>query len=204
MAVLRESFPVTDERRRATEENIPRGLMQLRSILLSAHNAGTKLKVLRCGKIDWKFFQLPKADFDRIKPALSHLKHIEIAIEGIRSHANTNNYRLCQFLSAAKNLRSLKVRVSTKFKNCVVLKDCVSQNTWMFLTSVQIRYLDADEDSLVDFLERHAGTLQDLALRRVKLLKGSWLSALPRVREAIKLRIFQHRCTDVSQSCLER
>ncbi len=184
MAALRKSFPVTDEWSRAAEEKIPQGVMQLRSILLSAQDADTRLKVLRCGEIHWKFFRLPEADFDRIKSALSHLTHIEIAIEGSRCHTNKNNPRLCQFLSVAKNLRILKVQSWTE------LKDCVGQNTWRFLTSVQIWYLDADEDSLVDFLERHAGTLQDLTLRRVKLLKGSWLSALPRVREAIKLKTF--------------
>lgn len=50
----------------------------------------------------------------------------------------------------------------------------------MFLYSVWIGYLDADEDSLVDFLERHAGTLQNLTLHAVKLLKGSWILALPK------------------------
>ena len=54
MAALRESFPATDEGSRAREENIPQGAMQLRSILLSAHNADTRLKVLRCGGIDLK------------------------------------------------------------------------------------------------------------------------------------------------------
>jgi len=59
------------------------GVMQLRAILLGAHDAGTKVRALKCGLINWKFLQLPDKDMERMKLALSHLTslHIEIGLQ---------------------------------------------------------------------------------------------------------------------------
>lgn len=80
MAASRRSSPLTNEWNREKEDQSPHSGMQLRSILVSAHDADTKLKALRCGRTNWKFFQLPEADFDAKKSALNHLTHIEISI----------------------------------------------------------------------------------------------------------------------------
>ena len=55
---------------------------------------------------------------------------------------------------------------------------------------MQLDYLDADEDTLIGFLERHAGTLEDVTLTGVNLVEGNWISALPRVRDAVNLKNF--------------
>ena len=49
---LKTPFAVTDDLDLVNWTREPDGVMALRSILLGAHAAGTKLKVLRCGKID--------------------------------------------------------------------------------------------------------------------------------------------------------
>lgn len=46
------------------------GMMQLRAMLLGAHDAGAKLRTLKCEKIHWHFFHLPDKDMEKIKLAV--------------------------------------------------------------------------------------------------------------------------------------
>ena len=169
-----------------------RGVMQLKAILLGAHDAGTKLESLKCGKIDWRFFQMPDEDMKKVKLALRHLAslHVEIYAEEDATRCNKvlDKYRLGQFLSAAKRLRSFNIDFDEC--ECTELKYWVDQNTWKFLTTVQLNYVDADEDILIDFLKRHAGTLHDLTLCAVRLVQGNWTSALQRIRDTVQLKRF--------------
>lgn len=193
---LKTSFPVTGELVHADWSGTPHGVTQLRSILLGAHDADTKLKVLRCGAIDWRFFQLPEVDMDSIKSALKHLASLHILIHaGVRMMAAEcqtflKGYRLSQFLSAAKNLRSLNLQID-QFPKYIELEYCVGQNTWINLSTVQLSCLATNEDALISFLERHTGTLEDLTLCEVHLVQGDWISALSRVRNAVKLKNFK-------------
>lgn len=191
MKVLREHFRVTTQHMWDINFELDRlpGVMQLRSILLGAHDAGTKLKVLKCGEMDWKLFQLPEVDITIMKSALSHLNFLHFSIDTMGRHTDLETLRLCQFLSAAKNLRTLNiVNVRGNFSNP---KHYVGQSTWTFLSTMELSNLVADEDTLIIFSERHAGTLQDLTLRKFLIVKGEWISALSRVRQAVKLKDFR-------------
>ena len=196
MNVLTISSPVTREiQRELKSDGKSHGVMQLRSILLGAHDADTKLKVLTCGNIDWRFFQLPEMDMDIMKPALKHLTYLHISIYtgpknmAAQCHTFLKNHRMCQFLSAAKNLRSLNIQFD-QFQ-CVELKYCIGQNIWIHLSTVQLGYLNTNEDALISFLGRHAGTLEDLTLCEINLVQGDWISALSRVRDTVKLTKFR-------------
>lgn len=168
------------------------GVMQLRALLLGAHDAGAKLRTLRCGKIHWKFFHLPDKDMEKIKLALSHLVSLHVEIyageEAAVSDALRDKYRASQFLSAAKNLQSLYI--DSDERECTELKYWVGQNTWAFLSTLHLTYSDADEDTLIDFLERHAGTLHTLRLCAVRLVQGDWTSTLQRTKDAVILKEF--------------
>ena len=168
------------------------GVIQLRAILLGAHDAGAKLRTLRCGKIHWKFFHLPDKDLEKIKLALSHLTllHVEIYAgeEATMSDALLDNYRTSRFLSAAKKLQTLYI--DSDERECTELKYWVGQNTWTFLSTVHLTYSDVDQDTLINFLERHAGTLHTLALCAVRLVQGNWTSTLQRIKDAVILKEF--------------
>ena len=190
---LTTTFPMTGELIRAQVIGPPHGVPQLRSILLGAHDAGTKLKVLRCGKIDWRFFELPEMEMDNMKSALKHLTSLHISIHigymAAECHTFLKHHKICQFLSATKYLRSLNIQFD--LFQCTEIQFCVCQNIWMFLSVVQLSCLNTSEDTLIIFLERHAGTLEDLTLCEINLVQGDWISALPRVRDAVKLRKFK-------------
>lgn len=192
---LKTSFPVNGFIFSVKRIVGPLGVPQLRSILLGAHEAGTKLKVLRCGKIDWRFFQLPEVEMDKMKSALKHLTSLHISMytgqrdEAVERHTFLKNRRMCQFFSTAKYLRSLNIEFH-RFQR-PELEYCVGQNIWRHLSTVQLSCLDTSEDALISFLERHAGTLEDLTLCDINLVQGGWISALPRIRDAVMLRKFK-------------
>ena len=189
--VFPEEFRTTGELPRVDvwNENL-HGMIQLRAILLGAHDAGTKLESLKCGKIDWKFFQMAEEDMMKVKVALRHLTSLHIQIyaeeDATRGHTSLNRYRVGQFLSAAKKLRSFNIDFDEC--ECTNLKYWVNQHTWRWLSSVQLNYVDADEDTLIAFLQRHASTLRDVTLCAVRLVQGDWTSALQRTRDAVKLK----------------
>lgn len=130
---------------------------------------------------------------DNMKSALKHLTSLHISIHighmAAECHTFLKNHRMCQFLSAAKYLRTLNIQFD-QF-HCTELKYCVGENIWINLSTVQLSCLNTNEDGLISFLERHAGTLEDLTLCRVYLVQGDWISALPRVRGAVKLKVFK-------------
>ncbi len=166
--------------------------MQLRAMLLGAHDAGAKLRTLKCEKMHWHFFHLPEKDMEKIKLAVRHLVslHVEIYAEEelAISDALLDKYGMSRVLSAAKNLQSLYI--DSDEGEQTELKYWVGQNTWRFLSKMHLTYSDADEDTLINFLKRHAGTLDTLILCAVRLVRGNWTSTLQRTRDTVMLKEF--------------
>ena len=127
------------------------GMMQLRAMLLGAHDASAKLRTLKCGRIHWHFFHLPDKDMEKIKLAVTHLAslHVEIYAEEEPAipDALLDKYEMSRFFSAAKNLQSLYI--DSDEGEWTELKYWVGQNTWTFLFTVHLNYSDADEDTLI-------------------------------------------------------
>ncbi len=172
------------------------GVTQLRAILLGAHDAGTKLRNLKCGIVHWSFFGLPEKDMESVRLALSHLTslQVEIYVRDLEEAEATTCFpslknQMCQFLSGAKNVRSLDVDLD----QCrgMNLKHCVGQHTWTFLSTMHLSYIYVDEDTLIGFIKRHACTLNDLTLCVITLVQGDWASTLRRIRDAVKLKDFR-------------
>ena len=132
---------------------------------------------------------------DSMKSALKQLTSLHISIytgqrdEAVERHTFLKSRRMCQFFSAAKDLRSLNIQFHRFHRT--ELEYCVGQNIWIHLSTVELSWLNTNEDTLISFLERHAGTLEDLTLCEIKLVQGGWISALSRVRDAVKLRTFK-------------
>ncbi len=172
------------------------GVTQLRAILLGAHDAGTKLRNLKCGIVHWSFFGLPEKEMERVRLALSHLTslQVEIYVRDLEEAEATTclpslKNQMCQFFSGAKNLRSLDVDLD----HCrvVKLKHFIGQHTWTFLSTMHLSYFYVDEDTLIRLLTRHADTLHDLTLCEIRLVQGDWASTLRRIRDAVKLKDFR-------------
>ena len=86
---------------------------------------------------------------------------------------------LVELASAAKNLRTLDIAFDGKFPSPAILKYVVGNATWAHLRTVNFDKIDAFEDDLVHFLQRHTGTIRDLGIRNMILVEGNWISALP-------------------------
>lgn len=93
------------------------------------------------------------------------------------------------FLSAARDLKTLSL--SFKYSGSDRLLYMVGTTIWASLRVVQFDAIDAEEQTLIDFLKRHTGTLKELELDNMFLYDGGWNSALPRIRDAVRLEDFR-------------
>lgn len=189
----------------------PYGVTQLCSVLLGVASAGTKLSSLDCGQVDWKFLKTDERHMDKFKLAVKHLEYFRIlfstsyhlhqglssgfhlddpghiSFEPERCNNFLQNYRVCELVSAAKYLKALSLAFDEP--EATELKYVVGTTTWASLRFIQLTEICAAEDTLIEFLERHAGTLKKLGLNNILLLEGhgDWTSLLPRIRKAVKL-----------------
>ncbi len=177
--------------------NFPYGVMQLSSILCGAASAGTRLKTLNCGTIDWKFLDVDEKSIEAMKRAVQHLDTFRMAFYA-ESHFFISNsflktYRIANLISAAKDLKILSLRNDLRIDQRIGLnlKYMIGTTTWASLRVVELNAIYAEEENLISFLERHAGTLKELGLHRMILVIGSWISALSRIQKALKLDEFR-------------
>ena len=185
----------------------PYGVTQLCSVLFGVASAGTKLRSLDCGKIDWKFLEIGETDMERIKLVVKHLEYFRITFFTGKYHflgelgGPTEETRkckdflqkngLCELVSAAKDLKVLSLKFDEP--SAAELKYIVGTTTWASLRMVELTRIRAAEDTIIEFLERHAGTLKELGLNDILLLRdqGDWNSLLPRIRKAVQLDEFR-------------
>ena len=181
----------------------PYGVMQLYSVLCGVALAGIKLKTLKCGKIDWKFLQMDEKRTDTIKRALKHLEYLRIMFyvgEGYLHAAKLEseirdcglflaNYGMCGLLSAAKDLKTLSLSIHQSGGS--ELEYMVGTTTWACLRVLELDRIDSTEKTLIDLVTRHAGTLRELELNNVLLSQGCWTSALPGMRNVVRLEEFR-------------
>lgn len=181
------------------ENRCPYGVMQLYSVLCGVASGGIKLKSLKCGKIDWKLLQVDETKMDTIKRALKYLENLHIMFyvgEGYLEAAELEsgirdcglflaNYGMCGLLSAAEGLQTLSLYIDRG--GGTELNYMVGTTTWACLRVVALDKIYATESTLVGFVQRHAGTLKELELNNISILRGCWTSALPGIRNAVRL-----------------
>ena len=178
----------------------PYGVTQLCSVLFGVASTGTKLRSLDCGRIDWKFLKIDEAHMEKIKLAMKHLEYFRIMFyTGPRfddlspnfEHWSCNhflqNYRMYELVSAAKDLKTLSLGIDEPY--ATELKYMFGTTTWASLRFLELDRIQADEDTIIEFLERHTGTLKKLGLNDILLMEcqGDWTSLLPRIRKAVQL-----------------
>ena len=178
----------------------PYGVMQLGSVLYGVSSTETKIKSLDCGRIDWKILSINEKRMSVIKRALKHLENFRIMFyvgKGYLAEADyhrelsrcaifLSNYSMSEFLSSAKELRTLSLYIDESGGGCD-LRYMVGTTTWAYLRVIELDSIYAPEETLIEFLKRHAGTLRELGLNNITLISGCWTSALPEIRSAVRL-----------------
>ena len=194
----------------------PYGVMQLYSVLSGVVSAGIQLKILNCGKIDWKLLQMPENQFTIVKRAIKHLETLHVKfylgagyLEGYalkleikKSGTFLVNYRMGEFLSAAQDLKTLSLYIDRS--GGVELEHMVSNTTWASLRVLELDFILAAQETLIHLLQRHGGTLKELGINNLVLITGGWASAIPAIRNVVKLKDFRAVGTWTTHLSLQR
>lgn len=184
---------------RVNVHRCPYGMMQLYSVLCGVASAGIKFKTLKCDKIDWKLLQMEETKMHTIKRALKYLENLHLMFYVREKYFDAPkfvselrdcgiflaNYGMCEFLSAAEGLQTLSLYSDRSGGSD--LQYLVGTTTWACLRVIALDRIYATESTLVGFLQRHAGTLKELELNNIDLIRGCWKSALPGIRNAVRL-----------------
>ena len=180
----------------------PLGVQQMRSLLLGAHHAGSKIETLQCGLISWRVFEQDTETFTRMKASISNVKSLalDFAIGSTDLHDPWTNLelgdcssclragRLRDFVAAAPGLETLQLSFQLSEPNFPAhLKYVVGEHRWPALRAVSFDMIATSEDDLVAFCSRHASSLKSLHLTTIWLDEGDWFSAFDRMRKVLTL-----------------
>ena len=182
----------------------PPGVPQLRSILVSAQNAGVRFRTFECANVSWKLFRRSQKDLKAFAAVLSQVRRFRLELSmGIDDTGNEmgieleecreflRNRRFRDLISQANDIEHLDIKLEwSTLVYGVELANLVGDRIWPRLTSVVLSSIEATEDHLIQFLERHRTTLRDLHLDEIHLASGEWNSALTRIRAFLQLKSF--------------
>ena len=180
-----------------SEEKEGCGVGQLRALLLAADAANLRFETLSAGNLDWRFFM------ESTKQNAEVMRKVQRALRSVRTlklyvwygaiydsdHAFSRSPHLKNFITATPGLERLDIN----FAECmdplppVSLCDSVGAYKWHSLRVVAFTRIRANEDCLVRFFDRHAGTLRKLRLDSIVLALGNWPSLLRRARKTLSL-----------------
>ncbi|PGH01017.1 hypothetical protein GX51_05453 [Blastomyces parvus] len=170
-----------------------RQFMTLMSIL-SQHKV--KLSGLEVGPLTYSVFE---EDLEPVQEAFVSLKKLVFYISAIKDTpwppktqaSFSGSEAFCDVVGNGKAMRLFSVAsqlthlsISTEdapFNKEANFKSFVAYYTWPQLKRLSIGNLVVSENDLIDFLRRHR--LEELSIRSITL-QGSWITALPAMREA--------------------
>lgn len=173
------------------------GVRQLRSMLLSMHEAGIKLQTFECGDVSWKLFRCSKKDLKPFATTLSQVRRLKLqlstgmAASGVdlpECHQFLKNERIRDMITHAKNLEYLDIRFdcwSPVFG--IELGNLIKDQIFPRLASMAFSHVETNEEELIRFLERHKAMLRSLHLDSMCLAPGEWTSTVPRIRSSLEL-----------------
>lgn len=93
-----------------------------------------------------------------------------------------------EFVTSALDLERLEICfTSNEPVSAVTFKYVVGHFYWPSLRAVKFERIDATENRLIRFFERHDNTLNDIYIGNLKLWRGHWRSVLERMRLVLKL-----------------
>ena len=189
-----------------------RGVGQLRALLLAADAANLKLETLDAGDLGWQFFRESTKQnaevMKRLQRALRYVRTLKLYICNTKVDDFSNpiplffnlnprpiprsvhlNPHLKNFITATPALECLDIGFS-QTKDAlppVSLCDSVGAYKWHSLRVAAFTEMRATESCLVEFFDRHAGTLRELRLDDIVLIIGSWPPVFQHARRTLKL-----------------
>ncbi|MCJ1260543.1 hypothetical protein MMC22_000405 [Lobaria immixta] len=194
----------------------PCGVPQMLSLLQGSACTHKKLKSIRGGVIDWKFWKQTDEAFKDLQQAVQYVQALELefsatpdgeaaldlislfGVEELESEirecaGNLKNRRVEAFVTAARNLRRLDLRFSSFIPSKIRsfpadLSYVVGNHKWDFLADVTLSFFSSRAEDLIGFCDSHATTLQRLVISRIKLVEGSWLSTFQTMRRLLHLQ----------------
>ena len=191
------SIPFGDiSRTRAT------GVPQLRSCLISMHDAGIRLQKFKCGDVSWKLFRCSKNDLNAFAATLAQVRkfRLQISTDILNARGNASgielpvcrrflkNGRVRDLISGADDLEKLNVRLDWSIPTFgLELANVVGDCIWPRLSKVTLSNIETTEELLIHFLERHRVTLRKVHLNTMLLALGEWPSLVPRMRSSLHL-----------------
>lgn len=103
------------------------------------------------------------------------------------------NGRLQELLAAAPNLKLLDLQfdsaIPSPIRGCPAdVSYAVGKHKWEFLADVTLSFLSSRAKDLIRFFETHAVTLRRLAISKIILVEGSWLSTFQEMRRLLRLK----------------
>ncbi|KLJ05572.1 hypothetical protein EMPG_10969 [Blastomyces silverae] len=170
-----------------------RQFMTLMSILSQQK---VRLSVLEVGPLTYSVFE---EDLEPVQEVFISLKRLVFYISAVedtpwppKAQASfSGSEAFCDVVGNGKAMRLLSVAsqlthlsISTEdapFNKEANFKSFVAHYTWPQLKRLSIGNLVTSENDLIDFLRRHR--LEELSVRSI-ILQGSWITALPAMREA--------------------
>ncbi|KAF2813202.1 uncharacterized protein BDZ99DRAFT_251372 [Mytilinidion resinicola] len=182
------------------------GVRQLGTLLIACRNAGTKFTSMELNCLSWRFFEhLQKHDgLQLFRSAASCLTSFSLDLatftlqDGVYENVEAVECRLFlgggvlgQLLRDMTNLQHLQLSADSTVK-ChrhdnlwIRLEDTTRGFVWPHLTSLTLKQIATQEESLVLSLGNHMPTLKELHLGSLLLSSGNWISAFRRIRKLI-------------------
>lgn len=191
-------------RRREDTEEWPIGLLQTRSLLLSACCAGLTIERLQCELVNWRILTQEKEVFEDMRKSVRHLREMSIIFStgseeeedewGLsqleRCRAYLQNGRLKDFVTSAPHLECLDICFDWNEPiNPTEFKHVVGDFHWPSLTAVRFDKVDTAKDHLVGFFGRHASTLKRVSMGSLALTDGLWWSVFEKMRLVLELEV---------------
>ena len=179
------------------------GVGQQRALLLAADAANLNLETLAAGSLSRQFFrESTKQNAEVMKKLQRPLRYVRTLKLYIRyrevdtciysippQHAFHLNPHLKDFITATPALERLDISFTNYGDPLppVSLCDSVGAYKWHSLRVAAFANIRANENCLVEFFDRHAGTLRKLRLETIYLTMGTWPSLFQRARRTLKL-----------------
>ncbi|KAF5875228.1 uncharacterized protein Bfra_003681 [Botrytis fragariae] len=172
---------------------------RLHALFLAASLAGVKLTTFRATALPLAFFSAtPMISTDVALSALQHVQHIDITIkvslEEWQVRINGIVPRLAQFLSLASNLESLRIDLGEPQERSMIpiALDAVIGSTGNFpkLRSLDLRHFSCTNAFFSEFLQKHAGTLENLSLDTMTMASNcaGWGNVFNTLETGLKLK----------------
>ncbi|KAL8997136.1 MAG: hypothetical protein Q9169_003519 [Polycauliona sp. 2 TL-2023] len=195
----------------------PGGVHQLIYAFRALHKAGTALKSLYFGSVDWRVFDASDSDFKSMKCVVSNLNDFIANIDtnqGWHGSTSIDDYdffgeyglpepelekcstllrhgRMLELLGSIPNLRTLGLIFHQSLdRKKIDLKVLVGDLHWPFLNMVDLHHIGSTEKDLLGFLRRHAATLRGVNICNYRLTSGNWASVFRGIRTSLKLMDF--------------